>query len=321
MPVLRLRPLFRLGALAGILLLSSAHAADDEGTASAKRLFKEASRDYQKGRYSEAISEFEAAYRAKPHPFIFFNLARCYEKLNNAPRALAYFRRYVREAPDAKDRGEVEATIARLEHALNERGVQALIINTDPPGATVALDGQPRGHTPFAGELSLGAHRLELTLAGFETVSRDLLAQPGGSNEIQETLTRSPPPPPPTEDVKPPVPEKPEPPVVVAKPETAPVVTTPPPAPPPAPRERHRTWTWIAAGVGGACLIGGLLAGASASANARQLTGATTPLDQQRAQGLYDSAVGAEKTSNTLYVLGGIGVLAGTTLFFLEGSF
>jgi len=50
-----------------------------------------------------------------------------------------------------------------------------LFLRSEPPGATVFLDGQPAGTTPYEGEIpAWGTRRLELQLDGYERVDTDL---------------------------------------------------------------------------------------------------------------------------------------------------
>ena len=50
-----------------------------------------------------------------------------------------------------------------------------LLVRTDPPGATVTLDGVARGQTPLSlRDVVFGTHRLEVSRSGFGTVQRDV---------------------------------------------------------------------------------------------------------------------------------------------------
>ena len=50
-----------------------------------------------------------------------------------------------------------------------------LLVRTDPPGATVTLDGVGRGQTPLSlADVSFGTHRLEMSHAEFGTVQREV---------------------------------------------------------------------------------------------------------------------------------------------------
>src|SRR5690242_17142451 len=92
-----------------------------DATAEAKAHFNKGTAFYSQARYEEAIAEFEAAYRAKPHGVINYNLAQCYEKLGDIGKALSKYQDYLREVPDAKDRGTVEVAIANLQRRLDEQ--------------------------------------------------------------------------------------------------------------------------------------------------------------------------------------------------------
>lgn len=301
--------LWCLGAFSGALV-GTAHAADDEATATARRLFKAGTQDYEKGRYREAISEFEAAYRAKPHPSLFYNLAKTHEKLGELPGALADYDRYLQQLPDAPDRGEVEASVARIESRLSDKGRQALLITTEPAGATVSVDGQERGHTPFAGEVAHGAHTVEVALLGFKPVRKEVLAQPGASLRLTLTLERL---------AKEPKLEPETPPAKVAQPLPEAAVHAPEET---AHVERHRTWTWVVAGTTGAALVAATTLAILAEQDRKTYlsaphSGTTNPTVQQ----LYDGANGKHVASNVLFGVSAAAGAATVGLFFVEGRF
>ena len=121
---------------------------------------------FQEGRFRDAVDFFLDADQLTPSAALSFNIASAYEKLNEPPSALRWYRDYLRRDPAAADRAEVEATVARLEAALKQRGVQQVTVSSNPPAASVSVDGQPVGTTPWTGELPPGEHQLEFTLAG-----------------------------------------------------------------------------------------------------------------------------------------------------------
>lgn len=105
-----------------------------DATAEAKAHFNKGTALYSQARYEEAITEFEAAYRVKPHGVINYNLAQCYEKLGDIAKALGKYQDYLREVPDAKDRSTVEAAIANLQRRLDEqRRAQQPQVAPEPP--------------------------------------------------------------------------------------------------------------------------------------------------------------------------------------------
>ncbi|MCA9544628.1 MAG: hypothetical protein KC613_09565 [Myxococcales bacterium] len=87
----------------------------DEQAAAAKyydagvTLFK--AKDYQ-----GAIVEFTKAYRIDPSPTLVFNMARAFEEMKRFGPAKEFYQRYLELSPKAKDRPQVEATIAALGH-------------------------------------------------------------------------------------------------------------------------------------------------------------------------------------------------------------
>lgn len=70
---------------------------------------------YNLGRYGEALTEYEAAYLAVQDPPFLFNIAQCQRKMGKDEEALAAYRSYLRVAPNAPNRPEVQKRIAELE--------------------------------------------------------------------------------------------------------------------------------------------------------------------------------------------------------------
>lgn len=100
------------------------HAAEADAAAAARAHFQEAERLAKEGRWREAIASFEAAYRAQPHPALFFNIGKCHEQLGEQQHAeaLKNYREYLRQVPDAHDREVVVEAVRRLEHELEAAG-------------------------------------------------------------------------------------------------------------------------------------------------------------------------------------------------------
>ena len=70
---------------------------------------------YNLDQWSPALAEYEAAYLVFPDPALLFNIAQCHRKLGHPKEALDYFRKYLRVAPTAPNRAEVEKRIEQLE--------------------------------------------------------------------------------------------------------------------------------------------------------------------------------------------------------------
>lgn len=73
---------------------------------------------YRAGDYPAAIEAFSAADREVSSPVNEYNIALCYDRLGDSEEALRRYRSYLEAMPNAGNRGEVEAAIARLEAAL-----------------------------------------------------------------------------------------------------------------------------------------------------------------------------------------------------------
>jgi tetratricopeptide (TPR) repeat protein len=122
---------------------------------------------FAEGRYEAAILEFEAAVDAKSHPFTYYNIAECYERLGKPRERLRSLREYLRLLPTAEDRPAVLQTMTDLEATLRRSGGQTLQITSEPDHAEVWIDSEVRGSTPFRAELYLGNYELKVVKPGY----------------------------------------------------------------------------------------------------------------------------------------------------------
>jgi tetratricopeptide (TPR) repeat protein len=103
-----------------------------QATKTAKEYARQAGFEYNLGRFAEAATLFEKAYRIDPAPVLLFNIGQSYRRLGNTERALFFYRRYLEEAAaNVPDRKDVEARIAELERSLHE---PADVQTRSPPG-------------------------------------------------------------------------------------------------------------------------------------------------------------------------------------------
>jgi tetratricopeptide (TPR) repeat protein len=129
---------------------------------------------YKEGRFREAIDLFLEADELSPSAALSFNIAAAYEKIAQPASALRWYRDYLRRAPDAADRSQVEALVTGFEQGLAKDGKQQLTVTSAPPGAALTVDGSAVGITPWTGEIAPGSHRLDFRLSGREPASRAL---------------------------------------------------------------------------------------------------------------------------------------------------
>ena len=122
---------------------------------------------YAAGRFKDAIDFFLQADALAPSAALSFNIARAYEKIGDDASTLQWYRDFRRRAPDAKNGPEVDDRIRGLEGVLAKKGVQQLTVFSRPLGATVIVDDQPVGVTPYTGQLPPGTHKVVLSLRGY----------------------------------------------------------------------------------------------------------------------------------------------------------
>ena len=89
--------------------------AEDAATKTAKKHFDRGQKLFDTGRFDEALGEYQKAYDAKPLPDFLFNIGQCYRNLGDYDAAVFSYRKYLKLAPDAANREQVEQLIRDLE--------------------------------------------------------------------------------------------------------------------------------------------------------------------------------------------------------------
>jgi hypothetical protein len=150
---------------------------------------------YASGDYEKAADEFRTAAAIFPaSPRLAYNLGRTLERLERLEEAVASYREYLRLAPNAEDRADVE----RLAAALDERISAArpeLILLSRPTGARVFLDGDAAGlagATPLRTRVPAGTHVLEFRLPGRDAATRSVTVAKGQTLTVDVTLPAPP---------------------------------------------------------------------------------------------------------------------------------
>jgi len=98
----------------------------------AQKHFEKAQKFYNLGKFELALTEYEAAYDAKPLADFLFNIAQCYRNLEDYDRAIFSFKKYLKEKPDADDRTQVEKFIDDLEEK-RDAGQGKKFVDKPPP--------------------------------------------------------------------------------------------------------------------------------------------------------------------------------------------
>jgi len=189
----------RRSALAGLLLwtlsasLARAQPAAPDGSAGAEAeaRYRQGIAEFEAGHWRESVELFKQADALAPSQWLSFNIAKIFERMRDSRSALAWYRDYVRRCRDEEPLPDVLARIAELEAELAAQGVQQLSVLSTPPGATVVLDGESRGVTPYTGELAPGAHVLELRLRAHHDTWRELSLPAEHAIDVEVVLVAS----------------------------------------------------------------------------------------------------------------------------------
>jgi tetratricopeptide (TPR) repeat protein len=120
-------------AIAAVLGIAAAPAhAITEEEERAKAHFLAGQSYYDQASYTDALREFKEAYRLSNKPALLYNVARCYEGLEQFGDAVAMLERYLKEEPETPDREAVETRIAHLK----EREAAATRVQRKPSEPT-----------------------------------------------------------------------------------------------------------------------------------------------------------------------------------------
>jgi tetratricopeptide (TPR) repeat protein len=109
--------------LVALLLMSGrpTHAADPRLDA-ARAHSQEGDAYYKLEKYTSAITEYEQAYLAKPDPSFLYNIAQCHRLMGEGAEAIKFYRRFLKDAPNAPNRAVAEKHIKDLEDAAGRQG-------------------------------------------------------------------------------------------------------------------------------------------------------------------------------------------------------
>ena len=100
--------------------IAPAHALSDDDER-AKAHFLAGQSYYDQASYTDALREFNEAYRISKRPALLYNIARCFEGLEQYQDAVRMLERYLDEDPQTSDREAVETRIHSLERARRRR--------------------------------------------------------------------------------------------------------------------------------------------------------------------------------------------------------
>jgi hypothetical protein len=151
-------------------------AAVKANVAGARELDQQGIVGFREGRFSDSVRYFRAAFQLGGPSSELWNLARAYEKLDDAEGADRAIAEYLAR-PDlsAQDRADAE----HESHALRGRP-SILTVTTTPAGALVSVDGKAiPGTTPLSSEIAAGQHVVVVKHVACATATRTFDARLG----------------------------------------------------------------------------------------------------------------------------------------------
>lgn len=197
--------------LALLLCASIARAASTD-LDQAKTFFAAGASAYSKGRYEEAVSQFEEAYRLAPKPQVLFSLAQAERKLFYASgrpqallrRTLEHYDQYVKN-PAATRREDATAAIQELLLLVQKDGQATasqatgadmtkckMTVQVYADGARIALDDHAFVDAPMIVETTPGKHRVRVTAEGYRDAAQDIVCEAGTSVAREVPMTEKP---------------------------------------------------------------------------------------------------------------------------------
>jgi tetratricopeptide (TPR) repeat protein len=136
-PAQRLADMIKRVVLVLAVLVGTVHAEDKKA---ARDAYRAGTQHYDLGEYKEALSAFKDAYRNFEDPVFLFNIAQCQRQLGESQNAARQYRMYLLKVPDAQNREEVRALIARLEKTIAEEQANKLVA---PQGTQTEVQRSP----------------------------------------------------------------------------------------------------------------------------------------------------------------------------------
>ena len=246
---------------------------------SAKAKYEEGVEAYRGARYADAVRLFLEADALSPSAALSYNIARAYEKLGDDAQTLRWYRNYLRLNPQASNAVEVQGYVRSLSHSLAKQGIQQVTILSSPPGARVAIDGNPLGVTPLTTELRPGKHSTLLSLRSFADFEADFELAPATPLDVNAALEKAP-----TEEERPAADEA---------------------------RRRFGIVPYVTLGVAAACLGGAAIFEVSRRSAQNSAESETVQLDYERE---IDAMNSRQTTARVLLGVGGVLAVTGATL-------
>jgi tetratricopeptide (TPR) repeat protein len=211
---------------------------DDPKRAEARKAYGDAENKFQSGDFEAALAGYKAANDAVPAPQTLYKMAICLDKLDKTSDAIAAYGAFLGSSPPASMDAKVTEAQGRVAD-LKKKTPVVVKVKTDPPGASVSLDGVAQmGMTPVDVKATPGHHKFHLTSPGYEALDKEMDIEAGAAEvTLDATMPKS---------------------IPMAEAPT-PLITKPEKPPEPAPEHRSNTAAYVVLAVAGAgAIVGGI---------------------------------------------------------------
>jgi hypothetical protein len=173
-------------ALVALLLLATPEGSEAERRsmallAAGDKAFDNLEYEEAAKRYLEAYRLLEAAGERNRAPFL-YNAGLAYEQLGSCEKAVVLFDRYL-ETEQMSVTREIAGTIDRA-----RRCAPTIRIQTNPPGASVLIDGVSVGASPLSVPVRAGEHVLRFEMDGYRSLETALNVEEGRPRAVVESL-------------------------------------------------------------------------------------------------------------------------------------
>jgi tetratricopeptide (TPR) repeat protein len=207
--------------------------------------------------FEAALVDYQAAFEAYSDPQIYFPIAQAEQRLGRFVDALQHYQDLLSDSKALSPQLRTQVQ-ARLDEV--RKNLAALVLEIEPSGADVVIDGKPAGRSPMSQPIFIepGQHSYEISRSGYRTEEGKVDLMPGKELRRRVRLDKK------TEVVRRPARRPlPRPVVAVEGPSSVPV--------------------WIGVGVTSALVIGGTVTGIGAASKHSQYEDASLSFETREA--------------------------------------
>jgi len=150
--------------------------------------------EYVKKNYERAVDDFKKAHEIDREPTDMFNIARCYELLQQFDKAILYYQDFLKMNPVKEYKNKAEAMLKKALSKILET-MSELSMDTMPQGADVQIKDMNNivivnEKSPFRKYLKFGNYNLEIAEKGFEPLKKEITMLPGKGTLVSIELKK-----------------------------------------------------------------------------------------------------------------------------------